>query len=474
MATTRAASRSAIAALQTTRGERCITPESKDYDEARRVWNGLIDKRPAIIARCKGVADVVTALRCARQNDLVIAVRGGGHNVAGNASCDENIVIDLGPMNAVKTDAGARRVRAEAGANIGQVDRATQPFGLAVPLGVVTGTGIAGLTLCGGHSWITRKHGFACDNVTAIDLVTADGTRLRASADENADLFWAVRGGGGNFGIVTAFEYRAHAVGPQVTFCAAYYPIEDARRVLRLWRDHQVDAPDEFTSQAILWSIPAHENFPAELHGRGVVVITGVHCGPVDAGSGYIAPLRRLAKPLLDQSGPVPYLDLQQAFDPFFLKKGERLNFWKSLYLNALDDDAIDRIAARAAARPDPWALISIRHLGGVPARTPADISAFGGRDAAFMLSIDTIWNDPTNSAHAIAWTRDFWEEMRRGESGRAYLNFLGHGEDTDALMRASYGEANYERLVATKTKYDPTNAFRLNQNIPPRRTGGL
>jgi FAD/FMN-containing dehydrogenase len=438
------------------------------YDEARAIWNGSIDKHPAIIVQCSGVADVIAAVNFARSNDMLVAVRGGGHNVAGNSVCDGGIVIDLGAMNAVRVDVPARRVRAGGGATIGDVDRETQAFGLAVPLGIVSQTGIGGLTLCGGHSWLNRKHGFACDNLVSVDVVTADGRYLHASVDDNADLFWAVRGGGGNFGIVTSFEYTAHAIGPEITLCAPFYPLEDARAIFHGWRDFVEDLVDDFTTQIAIWSIPAHESFPAELHGRQVVIPSGVYCGSVAEGEKFIQPLRELGKPLLDLSGPIPYVAAQQAFDPFFTIKGERLNYWKSLYLDTLDDDAIDRIIARGLNRPNPWSLIPLRHMGGEAARVPADATALGGRNAPFMLSIDTSWTDPADNDQAIAWSRDFWDEMRQGTSGGIYLNFVSDGDDTEAMMRASYGDANYERLVAVKAKYDPENFFRLNQNIQP------
>ena len=447
----------------------CLMPSDSDYDEARAVWNGSIDKRPALIAQCSGVADVIDAVNFARANGVLVAVRGGGHNVAGNAVCDGGIVIDLGAMNAVRVDVAARRVRAGGGATIGDVDRETQAFSLAAPLGIVSQTGIAGLTLCGGHSWLARKHGFACDNLVSVDLVTADGRYLTASEAENADLFWAVRGGGGNFGIVTSFEFEAHPIGPEVTFCAPFYPMEDAARIFRHWRDFVADAPDEYTANFVFWSVPPHEMFPAELHGRAIVIPSGVHCGPVAEGAQFIQPLRELGEPLLDLSGPIPYIGVQQAFDPFFTTKRERLNYWKSLYLDTLDDDAIDRIVARALDRPNSWTLIPIRHMGGATARVPADATALGGRDAPFMLSIDTSWTDSADSDRAIDWTREFWDEMRQSARGGVYLNFVSDGEDNEAMLRASYGDANYERLVDVKKKYDPENFFRLNQNIQPK-----
>jgi FAD/FMN-containing dehydrogenase len=460
-----------IAALGAALTGSVLTPDDPGYDEARIVWNGAIDKRPAVIARCAGTADVIDAIKFARRSKLLVAVRGGAHNVAGNAVCDDGIVIDLGPMNAIRVDVQARRVRAGAGATIGAVDRETQAFGLAVPLGVVTATGIAGLTLCGGHSWLTRKHGFACDNLISVDMVTADGRYVTASDDENADLFWALRGGGGNFGVVTSFEYQAHPVGPEVTLCAPFYPLEQAGDIFRRWRDYMADAPDDYTAQFVIWSIPAHENFPPDLHGRAVAIPVGVHSGPLDEAAAFVAPLRELGEPLIDLSGPIRYLDVQQAFDPFFVEKAARLHFWKSIYLDVLDDAAIDRIVARAAERPNPWTLLSTRLMGGASARIPAQATALGGREAPFMFSIDTGWTAKADSERAVAWTREFWEEMRQGGRGSAYLNFVGAGEDTEAMMRASYGDANYERLVEIKTKYDPTNMFRLNQNIRPKAT---
>jgi FAD/FMN-containing dehydrogenase len=438
------------------------------YDVARTVWNGSIDKHPAIIVQCSGVADVIESVNFAHKHNLLIAVRGGSHNVAGNSVCDGGLVVDMGPMNSVRVDVAAHRVRAGGGATIGDVDRESQAFGLAVPLGIVSMTGIAGLTLCGGHSWLTRKHGFACDNLVSVDIVTADGRYLIASKTENADLFWAVRGGGGNFGIVTSFEFEAHLIGPEVTFCAVFYPMEDASNIFRAWREFVADVPDEFTTQIAFWSVPYHEAFPVELHGKDVVIISGVHCGPITEGEPFIQPLREFGVPLLDLSGPAPYIGVQQGFDPFFKTKGERFNFWKSLYLNDLDDDAINRIVARGLNRPNPWTLMPIRHMGGAAARVASDATALGGRDAPYMLSIDTSWTDPADSEQAINWSREFWEEMRETEDGAIYLNFVGEGEATESIMRASYGSENYDRLVDVKTKYDPSNMFRLNQNIPP------
>ena len=445
-----------------------LVAKDPGYDDAREIWNRSIDKHPAIIVQCAGVADVIDAVNFARKYQILLAVRGGGHNVAGNSVCDGGMVIDLGSINSVRVDVARSRVVAGGGATIGEVDHETQAFGLAIPLGVVTQTGIGGLTLCGGHSWLTRKHGFACDNLVSVDLVTADGRYLTASESENADLFWAVRGGGGNFGVVTSFEFEAHPVGPEVMFCATFYPMQDAATIFRNWRDILDNTSDELTSQIVLWSIPPHESFPEELHGTEVIIIAGLHCGQVAEGEQVVQPLRQLGEPVVDLSGPIPYLAAQQAFDPFFTIKRERFNFWKSLYMDEIDDNAIDRIIARASNRPNPWTLISTRAMGGASARVPAGSNALGGRDAPYMLSIDTAWTDPADSERSIQWTRDFWEEMREGQTGRVYLNFVGQGEDSESMMRASYGSENYDRLVEVKTKYDPSNLFRLNQNITP------
>ena len=446
----------------------CLTPSSPGYNEARVIWNGLADKRPAIIVQCTGAADVIDALRFARKHGLQVAVRGGGHNVAGNASCDGGLVIDLSRMNAVRVDPVARRAWVGGGATLGDVDRETQAFDLAAPLGVVSQTGVAGLTLCGGLGWLRRKHGMACDALISADVVTADCRLLTASANQNPDLFWGLRGGGGNFGIVTSFEYQLYPVGPTVTLCAPFYPLEDGARIMPLWRDFMAKAPEDLSSSFLIWSVPPAPPFPAELHGKAVVIVAGVHSGSPEKGARLIQPLRELAKPLLDLSGPLPYAAVQSAFDPFFAK-GERLNYWKSLYLDRLDDVAVEKIISRGRDRPSPWSLIVFWHLGGAMARVRPEETALGERHAPYLLSIDTSWTDPARTESSIAWTRNFWAEMQPFSRGGAYLNFPGQGEEGEALLRASYGNANYERLVDLKTKYDPENVFRLNQNIRPR-----
>ncbi|NRA87341.1 MAG: FAD-binding oxidoreductase [Rhizobiales bacterium] len=448
---------------------KCITDVSSEFDQARSVWNASIDKKPAFIVRCMGVADVMHSVRFARTHKLLVAVRGGGHNVAGNATCDDGMVIDLGRMNAVHTDVLNQSVRVEGGATIGDVDRETQLFGLAVPLGIVSETGIGGLTLCGGHSWLTRLHGFACDNLISMDIITAEGDLVTASEAQNPDLLWALKGGGGNFGIVVSFKFKAHQIGNMVTFCAPFYPMENAAEIMRFWRDHMKSAPDKFTGNFTLWSIPAHENFPPDFHGKPVAIPTGVYCGPEDEAMEFIQPLRDLGEPLFDLSGPIPYAAVQQAFDPYFSSKEKRLNYWKSLFMDELSNASIDAIVARAKNRPDPWTLMAIRHLGGRGSSFTAKDSPLGGRDADFLMSIDTSWTDSAKSSAAMNWTQEFWDEMAEGTSGRAYLNFLSQTDNHENLLRASYGEDVYTRLKSVKTKYDPSNFFSLNQNIPPQ-----
>ncbi len=440
------------------------------YDEARVIWNGSIDRHPAIIAQCSGAADVIDAVNFARKHDLLVAVRGGGHNVAGNAVCDGGLVIDLSTMNGVRVDPTARRAHVGGGALLGDVDRETQAFGLAAPLGVVSLTGVAGLTLCGGLGWLRRNHGMACDALVSVDIVTADGNLVSASKTKNPDLFWGIRGGGGNFGVVTSFEFELYSVGPMVTLCAPFYPLnKDFGDVIRRWRDFMAAAPEDISSNCLIWSIPAHPNFPEELQGTPVIITAAVHSGMLEDGERLLQPLRDLGTPVLDLSGPVPYAGVQSAFDPLFAK-GERQNYWKSLYLDTLDDGAIERIVARALDRPSPWALIALWHLGGAMNRVDPAKTALGERSAPYLLSLDTSWTDPAENERAIAWTRAAWAEMKPFSRGGAYLNFPGQGEEGETLLRASYGSANYDRLVELKTKYDPTNLFRLNQNILPAK----
>lgn len=442
-----------------------IHPGEADYDEARRVWNAMIDKRPALIVRCRHVEDVITAVNFAREQALPLAVRGGGHNVAGNATCDDGLVIDLSPLNAVQVDPEARVARVEAGATLGDVDRATQQYGLATPTGNVSETGIAGLTLSGGLSWLRRQYGMTVDNLLAVEIVTAGGRLLRASATENPDLFWGVRGGGGNFGVVTRFEFRLHAVGPEVLFLTTMYPVELAQNVLTAWRDWTRSAPEAASTDCLFWSIPASPPFPEPLHNRPVVAVAGMYAGPVEVSGPIFQPLRELGEPLIDLTGPMPYVVVQSMFDPFF-GKGAR-QYWKALYLDELSDRAIAAIVARATTRPSPRTLVPVRHLGGAISRVADTETAVANRSAQYLFSADSSWDNPDDDETNLTWTRRFWQEMHRFSAGGVYLNFPGLGEEGQTLVQAGYGP-NFERLVALKTQYDPTNLFRLNQNIRP------
>jgi FAD/FMN-containing dehydrogenase len=439
-----------------------IRPADPAYDDARRIWNGMIDRYPALIARCTGVADVIAAVNFARDNGLLLAVRGGGHNVAGNAICDGGLVIDLSPMRGVHVDPRARVAYVQGGATWADVDRETQVFGLATPSGLVSTTGVAGLTLHGGVGYLRGKYGLSIDNLRTADIVTADGQVRHASAEENADLFWAVRGAGSNFGVVTSFEFALHPVGPTVMLCVVSYALEDAPTVLRKWRDFTATAPTEFTSTAVFMTIP--EGFPPELVGRPVVGIYGAWIGPMEEGERITRPVRELASPVLDMSGPMPYTALQSGFDAFFPAGVRR--YWKATFVDELSDDVIDAYCRVGASLPDAGATAYIWPQGGVVTGVGAEETAFGVRHP-FMFSAEANWTDAAEDEAQIAWARDMLSSMRRFSSGGVYLNFPGFGEEKEEMARAAYG-ANYPRLQALKARYDPTNLFRMNINIRP------
>ncbi len=435
------------------------------YDDARAIWNGLIDRRPALIVQCTGAADVVDAVNFAREHNLLLSIKGGAHNVAGNAVNDGGLVIDLSQMNGVHVDPATRTVRAQGGATWGDTDRETQLFGLAVPGGVVSTTGIAGLTLHGGAGHLRRKYGLSIDSLLSVDIVTADGRLRRASASENEDLFWAVRGAGSNFGVVTSFEFQAHPVGPTVMVGAIFYPLDQVRTVMPRWRDYLASAPDELSSILLCWRVPAGEPFPPDLHGAPACIVAGVYSGSVEDGEPVVQPLRELGEPLLDASGPWPWLGLQSGFDALFPKGN--LYYWKSRALAELSDAAIDDLADFAGRRPSPQTDIVVWHYGGAMCRVGETDTPYGGRDAAFLVTGETSWTDPALNDQAIAWGREFWNAMGKHSTGGLYLNFPGFGEEKDELVRAGYG-VNYDRLVELKQKYDPQNLFRMNLNIAP------
>lgn len=445
-----------------------LVPEHDEYESARRIQNGLIDRRPALIIRCSGPADVVEAVNFARDRGLLLSIRGGGHNVAGHAMNDGGVVIDLSAVRGVHIDAGSRTVRAGGGATWGDVDRETQLFGLAIPGGVVSTTGIAGLTLHGGYGHLRRKYGLSIDNLLSVQIVTAEGQVRTASPTEHADLFWAVRGAGSNFGVVTSFEFRAHPVGPMVQLCAPFYALEDGRKALRAWREFTATAADEINSLAVVWSVPDVDEFPAELRRRPVVILATVYVGPPEEGARIMQPLRELATPLLDLSGPMPFTLLQAAFDPFFPKG--RFYYWKSTNVHELSDDCIDTILAAAADRPSHMSDIPIWHLGGAMSRVAPEETAYGRRDAPYLVTAEATWTDSSQNQKNIHWARELVAAMRPFSRGGLYLNFPGFGEEKEAMLRAAYGP-NYERLVLLKTQYDPGNLFRMNLNIPPAAT---
>lgn len=461
-----------IATFEQRLNGRLIRPGDGAYDEARSLWNGMIDKYPALIAQCVDNNDVIACVNFARDNNIAMAIRGGGHNVAGTASCDGGLVIDLSSMRSVTVDPVARIARAEGGATIADLDRATQEYGLATPMGVVSETGIAGLTLGGGMGWLRRKYGLSCDNLIAAEIVTADGRLVRTNEHEQSDLFWGIRGGGGNFGVVTTFEFRLHEVGPEVAFVGAMYPQERASELLPVWRDFMDNAPDEISSQALFWSIPPVEGFPEEVHNRAVFIVVALYSGDAQEGQRILQPLREQGDMVLDLSGVYPYTDVQQFYDPLF-PSGQLRCYWKSLRLDNLDDEVMDTLIGYGKNRPSPRTLLALWHHGGTEnggamGRVEPTETAFGDRSARYLFSFDTTWIDPAEDEVNINWTRDCWNDLHRFSSGGLYLNFPGMGEEGESLVQAAYG-GNYDRLAEIKAKYDPENLFHINQNIRPR-----
>jgi FAD/FMN-containing dehydrogenase len=458
----------AISTLASSFSGALLTPGDAGYDEARQVWNGAIDRHPALIARCATVADVVAALRHARELGLRVAVRGGGHGVAGLAVCDDGLVIDLSPMRGIAVDPAARTARAQAGVLWGEMDAATQEHGLATVGGIVTHTGIAGLTLGGGIGWLMRRCGATVDNLLGAEVVTADGDVVQAGAEEHPELFWGLRGGGGNFGIVTSFEYRVHAVGPTVLAGPIFHALEDGPEVLRFYRDYIAEAPDELTTIVMLRHAPALPFMPAELHGRPVVMVTACYAGAVERGEHVLAPLRRFGRPLVDAVGPRPYVELQSLFNAG-VPHGWHY-YWKSWELPPLQDAAIDTLVEQAHGITSPRSYVIVFQLGGALARVGEHDTAFGQRDAAHDVNINAVWlpDDPARDEH-VRWARECYAALEPFATGRTYVNFLA--DEGQQRVRAAYGEERYARLVALKRAHDPDNVFRLNQNIDP---GGL
>jgi FAD/FMN-containing dehydrogenase len=446
-------------------GGELIRSGDAGYEDARKLWNGMIDKKPALVARAKDAADVVTAVNFAREHELLLAVRGGGHNVAGTAIADRGLVVDLSAMKGIEVDPEKRTVRAQAGVTIGELDEQTQKHGMATPMGVVSKTGIAGLTLGGGIGYLRRKHGLSSDNLLSVDVVTADGRSLRASESENADLFWGVRGGGGNFGVVTSFEYRLHPVGPEVMFAFVLYPGDRAKEVLRFGEEYVAQGHDEVSPLGVLGRVPHVEDFPEEWHGEQYVAFLAMYAGGVEEGERVLAPLRELGDPIADISGQMPYVEAQKVLDEDY-PDGMRY-YWKSQNVNGLSDEAIERLMAHAEAAPSHHSTIDVWYQGGAMGRVGAEESAFGDRSAPYLLGIESNWEEPEDDEANIAWAREVVGDMRRFSDGGIYLNFPGFLEEGQEMMKDAYGE-NYARLVALKGEYDPANLFRSNQNIHP------
>jgi FAD/FMN-containing dehydrogenase len=434
---------------------------------ARDVFNAMHASRPDEVASCSTTDDVVAAINRARTENLRVAVRGGGHSIAGLSAIEGGMLIDLAPMNSVHVDPERKIAKVGGGAVWLEVDQATQAHGLATPGGVVSDTGVAGLTLGGGYGWLRRKHGLSSDNVIEAEVVTADGQVLTASADENPDLYWAIRGGGGNFGIVTSFTFALHPVGPEVAFSATFYPIEEYAQVLRGWRDYVEQAPDEVTTVCVGITFPANPELPEAIHDRPVVIVGGVFVGDVEEGLKITAPLRELGTPLFDMSGPTPFVGVQTGFDPLF-PRGELRAYWKSQYLDELSDGAIETIAAKAGERPAPLTLMNVFAMGGAIARVGEEETAFATRKPPYMVSIDGMWSAAADDDANVAWVRDTWNAVKEYGTGEVYLNFTGRADEApDAGVDSALGR-NMARLAEIKAKYDPDNFFRVNDNIAP------
>lgn len=442
---------------------RVVVSSDTDYDEVRAIWNGMIDRRPAVIVQCASAADAKQSLIFGKENRLEISIRGAGHNIAGSSTNDNGLVIDFSKMTSVRVDVGKNRAFAEPGATLGDFDRATQAHGLATPLGINSTTGIAGLTLGGGIGWLTRKYGMTVDNLISANMITADGKELRVSANENADLFWAIRGGGGNFGIVTQFEFKLHPVGPEVLAGLIVYPLAQAKRVLRRYRDFAERAPEELNVWAILRHAPPLPFLPENVHGTEVLVLAVCYAGDIEKGEKLIQPLKNFGDPHGVHMGAQPYADWQTAFDPL-LAPGAR-NYWKTHNFVNLSDDALVPMIEYAGKMPSPQCEIFIALIDGAANRVSADDMAYGNRDVRFVLNVHARWDSEDDDESGVSWARDFFKASAPYASAGAYVNFMT--DEEGERVAAAYG-TNYDRLVKIKAKYDPENMFHRNQNIQP------
>jgi FAD/FMN-containing dehydrogenase len=446
------------------RGALCL-PGEPGYEQARTIWNAMIDKRPALVVRAAGASDVMRAVAFARQHELRLSVRGGGHNIAGSAVVDDGLMLDLTPMKSVRVDPAKRTVRVEPGVTLGELDRETQAFGLALPVGINSTTGIAGLTLGAGFGWTSRSLGLSIDSLISADVVTADGKLIQASESSEPDLFWAIRGGGGNFGVVTSFEFKLHSLGPDVLSGLIVHPISEAKELLKAYRKISAEAPNELAQWFVLRKAPPLPFLPPEWHGKEILVFAACYNGDIAKGEKALAPLRALGKPIADVIAPHPFLAWQTILDPL-LTPGMR-NYWKSQSFTTISDGAIDTLVEYAHKLPSPHCEIAFAQLGGAINKVPANATAYPHRDLQYLVNIHTRWETAAEDAACIAWARSLFDALTPHATGGVYVNFMPEDEEQQRVRTAAYG-ANYERLAKLKTKYDPQNLFRVNQNIRP------
>ena len=446
------------------RGE-LLGPDSTGYDQARSLWNGMIDRKPGLIVECVGAADVIRSVNFARENGLLVSVLGAGHNIAGSASCDGGFMISLRKMNSVRVDPKARVATVGPGTTLGEFDLEAQAFGLATPVGINSTTGIGGLTLGGGFGWMSRKHGLTADNLISADLVTASGEYLRVSEEENPDLFWGIRGGGGNFGIVTSFEFQLHPIGPEVLSGLIVHPFSDAGSVLKYYRDFAAAAPDELTVWAVMRKAPPLPFLPEEVHGTEVLILACLYTGDMAEGEEALRALRDFGTPIADVISPHKFTDFQTAFDPL-LMEGHR-NYWKSHDFLELSDGLLDAVLPFVAKLPNPASEVFFAQMGGATNRVPADATAYRHRDAEFILNVHGRWDDAREDDLCVSWARELFQAAEPFATGGVYVNFMT--EEEDDRVQSAYGDA-YTRLAQLKAKYDPSNFFRLNQNIRPAK----
>ncbi len=440
-----------------------VTAASPSYDEVREIWNAMIDRRPGVIVRCASAEDVAKAVNLARENELLVSVRGAGHNIAGSSIADGALMIDLSGMKAVAVDVASKTVTAQPGVTLGELDAATQEHGLAVSVGINSTTGVAGLTLGGGFGWLSRKYGMTIDNLISADVVTASGDLVKASADSNPDLFWAIRGGGGNFGVVTSFEYQAQLVGPEILSGLIVHPGSEARACFEFYRDFTAQAPEELTTWVVMRKAPPLPFLPEEVHGTDVLIFAVMYTGDMASGEKAVQALRDYGSPIADVIGPHPFAGWQQAFDPL-LTPGLR-NYWKSHNFSGLSDELIDVLVAAASNMPSPHSEVFMAQLGGAQSRIDPTATAYWPRDSAFTMNVHTRWETAAEDEKCVAWARQLFNDAEPHATGGVYVNFMPE-EETDRIGNA-YG-GNYERLAEIKKVYDPTNLFRVNHNIKP------